>query len=80
MHRQTESALEAANVVFEEVRILFQVDVFESELAQPFAPVGVGGGVRGDAAAAELGACTVLLQNPVSFRCSYESKDGGYRT
>ena len=40
---QAESAFEAANMVFEEVRVFIEIDVFESELAKTFAPVRVRG-------------------------------------
>jgi hypothetical protein len=58
--RQTQAALEAADVVLEEVGVLVEVDGLERELAQTFAAVGVGGRLRRDAAAAEFGACAVL--------------------
>ena len=57
---QAESALEAADVVFEEIGVFVEVDCFQRELAQALATVGVGCGPVGDAAAAELGACSVL--------------------
>lgn len=57
---QAQSALEAADVVLEEVRVFVQVDCFEGELAESFASVGVCGGLGGDAAAAEFGPCAVL--------------------
>lgn len=58
---QAEAALEGADVVFEEVGVLVEVDCLEGELAEAFAAVGVGGGMRGDTAAAEFGACAVLV-------------------
>lgn len=57
---QAESALEAADVVFEKVGVFIEVDCFQRELAQALATVGVGGGPVGDTATAELGACSVL--------------------
>jgi hypothetical protein len=57
---QAETAFEAAEVVFEDVGVFFDVDCFQRELAQSLASVGVGGGFGGDAAAAEFGACAVL--------------------
>lgn len=57
---ETETTLEASDMVFEEVGVLCEVDVFECELAESFSSVGVGGGVRRDSAAAELGACSIL--------------------
>lgn len=47
-------------MVFEEVGVFVEVDCFQRELAQTLASVGVCGGSVGDAAAAELGACSVL--------------------
>lgn len=47
-------------MVLEEVGVFVEVDCFQRELAQPFASVGVCGGLRGDAAAAEGGSCAVL--------------------
>lgn len=58
---QAEAALEGAEVVAEDVGVLFEVDGLERELAEALAPVGVGGAVRGDAATAELGAGAVLV-------------------
>lgn len=60
MDGKTETALEASDVVFEEVRILCEVDVFERKLAESFSPVCVCGGMRRDSAAAKFGACSVL--------------------
>lgn len=57
---QAEAALEATDVVLEEVGVFFEVDGFQRELAQALASVGVGCGPVGDATAAELGACSVL--------------------
>jgi hypothetical protein len=57
---QAEAAFEAADVVFEEVGVFVEVDCLQGELAQALAPVGVCCGPVGDAAAAELGACSVL--------------------
>lgn len=47
-------------MVFEEVGVLFEVDCFQSELAQSLATVGVGCGLGGDATSAEFGSCAVL--------------------
>jgi hypothetical protein len=58
--RQAETALEATDVVLKEVRILVEVDGLECELPETLSSVGIGCGLRGDTAAAELGACPVL--------------------
>ena len=58
---QTQAALEAADVIFEEVGVFVEVDSFEGEFAEAFATVGVCGRVGGYASAAEFGACSVLL-------------------
>lgn len=63
VNSQAQAAFEATDVVFEEVRVFVEVDVFERQFAESFAPVGIGGGVGGDAAAAEFGACAVLLED-----------------
>lgn len=60
---QTEAAFETAYMVFEEVGIFFEVDVFERQFAESFAPVGVGGGMGSNSSAAEFGACAILLEN-----------------
>lgn len=60
MDSQTETALEAADMVLEEVRILVKVDGLERKLAETFAAVSIGGRLRGYATAAKFGACTVL--------------------
>lgn len=60
MHRQAETALEASDVVLEEVRILVEVDGLERELAETLTAVGIRRGGRGDAAAAKLGAGAIL--------------------
>ena len=57
---QTETAFEAAHVVLKEVRVFVQIDGLKGEFAESFAAVCVRCGVRGDAAAAELGTCAVL--------------------
>ena len=61
MHGETESTFERADVVAEEVWVFVEVDGFEGEFAQPFASVGVGCALACDAAAAEFGACAVLV-------------------
>jgi len=58
--RETQAALEAADMVLEEVRVLVEVDGLERELAETLSAVGVGSGLRGDTAAAKLGACAIL--------------------
>lgn len=57
---QTESALEAADVVLEEVRVLVEIDGLERELPQTLATVGVGRGGGCDTTATELGSCAIL--------------------
>lgn len=61
MDCETETALEGADVVFEEVRVFVEVDGFESEFAQAFTPVGGCCFFGGDATAAKLGAGAVLV-------------------
>ena len=53
-------AFEGANVVFEKVGVFVEVDGFEGEFAEAFAPVCVGAGRGGYSASAELGAGSVL--------------------
>lgn len=57
---EAEPALEGADMVLEEVRVFVEVDGFEGELAETFAPVGVGGAGRRDPAAAEFGSGPIL--------------------
>ena len=57
---KAESAFEGADVVLEEVRVFVEVDGFEGELAETFAPVGIRGAGRGDPAAAEFGPGPIL--------------------
>ena len=57
---KAEPAFEGADVILEEVRVFVEVDGFERELAETFAPVGIGGAGRGDAATAEFGPCPIL--------------------
>lgn len=61
VYGKTKSTFEASDVVFEEVRIFFEVDGFQGELAESFAAVCVRGGLGCDTSAAEFGACAVLL-------------------
>ena len=61
VHGETEAALEAADVVAEEVGVFVEVDGFESEFSESFAAVGVGCALGGDAAATEFGAGAVLI-------------------
>jgi hypothetical protein len=74
MDGQTESAFEASDMVFEEVRVLFEIDVFERELAETFASIGICGGMGGDAAAAEFGACAVLGEDVISMPNKYAER------
>ncbi len=48
-------------MVFEEVWVFVEVDRLEREFAQPLAPVGVGCGLGGDAAAAEFATGSILV-------------------
>lgn len=57
---ETETTLEAADMVLEEVRVLVEIDGLERKLAQPLATVSVGCGVRRNASATEFGACSIL--------------------
>jgi hypothetical protein len=41
VHGQAQAALEAADVVLEEVRVLIEVDGLEREFAKAFATVGI---------------------------------------
>lgn len=43
MDCQAKTALEASDVVLEEVRVLVEVDGLERELTQTFSSIGVGG-------------------------------------
>ena len=58
---EAETALEGADVVFEEVGIFVQVDCFEGEFAETFSPVSVGCAMGCYSSAAELGASSVLV-------------------
>lgn len=57
---QAESALEAAHVVLEEIRVLVEVDRFQGQFPESLSSVCIGYGLRCDTAATELGACAVL--------------------
>lgn len=57
---QTETTLEASNVVLEKVRIFIEIDRLEGEFAQTLTTVGVRCGVRCDTTATEFGTCAVL--------------------
>lgn len=71
MHGQAEAAFEGANVVLEEVGVLFEVDGLKGKLAEALTSVGVGGGGGGNASAAKLTPCTIL--------CSLVSVCQGYK-
>ena len=45
MYCEAETALEGADMVFEEVGVFVKIDGFEGEFAKSFAAVGIGGGV-----------------------------------
>lgn len=60
MNGQTETALEASNVVLEEVGIFIEIDRLESKLAQTLTTVSVRRGLRCDTTATEFGTCAVL--------------------
>lgn len=57
---QAQAALEAADMIFEEVGVFVEVDGFECEFAEAFATVGVCGRLGGYASAAKFGARSVL--------------------
>jgi len=57
---QAEAALEAADVVLKEVRVLVEVDRLEGELAEALAAVCVGCGLGGYTSATEFGAGAIL--------------------
>lgn len=61
VYGQTQSTLEATEMVFEEVWVLGEVDCFQSEFAQTLATVCVGCGLGCDTTATEFGASTILL-------------------
>jgi len=67
MDSEAEPAFEGADVVFEEVRILVQVDGLEGEFSETFPSVCIGARVGGNAATAEFGACTILEARIVSI-------------
>lgn len=58
---QAKTALEAADVILEEVRVLVEVDRLERELAETLTAVGVRGRRRRNTATAKFRACAVLL-------------------
>ena len=58
---EAEPAFERAEVVAEDVGVFVEVDGLEREFAEAFAAVGIRGGVGSYAAAAEFGACAVLV-------------------
>jgi hypothetical protein len=58
--RQAKTALEATDVVLEEVRVLVEVNGLERELSETLSSVGIRRGLRGDTTAAELGTCAIL--------------------
>lgn len=66
---EAETALEGADVVFEEVRVFVEVDGFEGEFSQAFAAVCGCCFFGGDATAAELGAGAVLIVHGCCMCC-----------
>jgi len=60
MNGKAETAFERADMVFEEIRIFVQIDGLERELPQSLTSICIGTGIRGDTAAAEFRASTVL--------------------
>ena len=75
MDCETETAFEGADVVFEEIGIFVEVDCLKRKFSKAFPSVGVGCAVRGHAAAAELGAGSVLVVHGEGFG----SRDFGER-
>ena len=57
---EAETALEGADVIFEEVGVFVEIDGFEGEFAESFAAVGVRSGVRCHSSSTEFGASSVL--------------------
>lgn len=60
MDGETEAAFKTANVIFEKVGVLVEIDVLKGEFSQALAAVGIGRGMGGDASAAELGSYSIL--------------------
>lgn len=60
MDGQAEAALEAADMVLEEVWVLVEVDSLQRKLTETFTAIGIGSGSRCDTSATEFGTCTVL--------------------
>lgn len=60
---QTQAALEAADMVLEEVWILVEVDGLQRELSKTLTTVCIGGGSGSYTAAAKLGTRAILLQS-----------------
>lgn len=66
MDGKAQPAFERADVVLEEVRVFVQVYSLERELPQSLTSVCIGTGIRSNAAAAELGASTILQTKKIN--------------
>lgn len=60
MDCQAKTTFETSNVVLEDIRILVEIDGFQSELSETFTSVGVGRGLRGYTTSSKFGACAIL--------------------
>jgi hypothetical protein len=57
---QTQTTLEAAEMVFEEIGVFGEIDCFERKFAETLATVCVGCGLGCDTTATEFGASAIL--------------------
>lgn len=74
---ETQTAFEATDVVFEEVRVLVEIYRLQCEFAQTFTAIGVGGRGGRNASAAELRACSILKTSAYSRRQRYSREPEG---
>jgi hypothetical protein len=68
VNSQAKTALEAADMVLEEVRVFVQVNGLKRKLAQTLPSVSVGSGGAGNTAAAEFRTCTILYMSASAWR------------
>lgn len=60
MDCEAETAFEGSDMIFEEIRVLVEIDCFKCELSKTFASIGICGRMRRYTTSTEFATCTVL--------------------
>ena len=73
---ETQTTLEGADMIFEEVGVFVEVDGLKSEFPESFSTICVGSGMGRNASATELGSCSILIVH--LLECEAKLKENRY--